>query len=90
MAPPRHGDTELVRAAQRGQPEARERIVADNLWIVRSLAAHYTAISASRSTTSFKKDRSACLMRSTAMTPSAAPTSRRTRASASVVQSATR
>jgi RNA polymerase primary sigma factor len=41
MAPSRHGDTELVRAAQRGQPDARERIVAGNLGIVRTLAAHY-------------------------------------------------
>ena len=40
----RHEDTGLLRAAQKGEPRARERIVADHLCIVRSLASRYRDI----------------------------------------------
>jgi RNA polymerase primary sigma factor len=41
MDTPRRRDTGLLRAAQKGERRARERIVSDHLRIVRSLAARY-------------------------------------------------
>jgi DNA-directed RNA polymerase sigma subunit (sigma70/sigma32) len=44
MITSRHEDTGLLRAAQKGERRARERIVSDHLGTVRSLAARYRDI----------------------------------------------
>jgi hypothetical protein len=67
-------DATLLEAAKRGDRRARERLVANHLHVVRSVAFHYAAWD-SRSTTSCKKAPLGLLGRSTSTTRREARTS---------------